>query len=163
MDKFESLWRSLRGPSWIPPERVLTLDPGDTTGWAMLEHGSLAHSGQVAGTTARITELFDLYAPTLVIFEEFVLYPWKSAQQSFSNLPTARLIGAIELLAEQRRIPVLGQGANLAKGVIDDQKLKNLFLYQSGKRHANDAIRHAVYAMCCNKQLPQGQEEEPAL
>lgn len=157
MERLETLWRGLRGQNWCPPARLLVLDPGDTTGWAVLDYGALTSCGQTAGTAKGLTELLDVHQPEVVLFEEYRLYPWKAQSQSFSNLPTARLIGALELLCEQRQLPLIGQTAQQAKGVIDDAKLKELHLYQTSKRHANDAIRHAVYAFCCNKALPQGQ------
>jgi hypothetical protein len=54
-------------------------------------------------------------------------------------------MGAIEYIAFDQELQLHKQMANLAKGFVTDKKLHDWGLYQIGKQHARDAIRHAVY------------------
>jgi|GEM_PF-2074777 len=153
-DKFFSIASVHRqrstGGSWQPPERLLALDPGDTTGWALFLGGSLHDKGQIPGTIADMTRLFDLHLPTQIVFEEYRIYPWKLAEHAGSTVPTLRLIGAIETLCEQRSIPYLVQSAQSAKGFMTDEKLREWNYFPKTLRHAADAVRHGCYAVLFN-------------
>lgn len=87
----------------------------------------------------------DATSPELIVCEEYRVYAWRAKQHSWSNIPTLRLIGGLQMLCTQRDIPIIFQSAQQAKGFSTDEKLKAWDLYQVRKRHANDAIRHAVY------------------
>jgi hypothetical protein len=74
--------------------------------------------------------------------ESYVLYQHKAMEQSWSDMYTSRLIGAIEYMLYKRGIPLIYQGAGTAKSFFTDKKLQSLGFYIPGKTHANDAIRH---------------------
>jgi hypothetical protein len=131
---------------------LLCLDPGETTGWAIFRYGHLTGAGQFAVTNLRIFEsLIDRFQPDQLVVENYRVYPWLVKQHSWAEVPTLRYIGAILLLAEQRRIPVHLQMAQLAKGFCKDSKLKEWGLYKPSRRHANDAIRHGCYWLLFGK------------
>jgi hypothetical protein len=131
--------------------RLLSLDPGNTTGWALFNgEGKLLGCGQMPATSGlKLDRLISLSKATHLVIEEYRIYPWKMAQHSMSDVPTLRLVGAIELIAAQRKLPLRKQGANLAKGFCTNLKLASWGLLQAtqAKRHANDAVRHACYAL----------------
>jgi hypothetical protein len=147
MDPFHTLCLRRHGEQWSPPEALLCLDPGDTLGWALFRQGRLADWGQIPGSFKDLKDLLFIQEPTLILYEEFRLYPWMAKQQSFSDIPTLRLIGALESLCEDLGIPTLKQSAQEGKGHVTDEKLKDWHYYQVHKRHANDAIRHGCHAL----------------
>jgi hypothetical protein len=59
------------------------------------------------------------------------------------------------MICTQKDINLYLQGAQQAKGFSKDDKLRAWGLYQVGKRHANDAIRHATYWLLFGYKSPQ--------
>lgn len=82
----------------------LSLDPGDTTGWASFDDkGNLIASDVVVGAPS-FYELLDTHHPVEVFIEDYKLQPWKAMEQSWSTLDTVRLIGACEYWCFQHRV-----------------------------------------------------------
>lgn len=159
MISFEELLAKRRGVDFIPPKRLLCLDPGETTGWAVFEDGMFSASGQ-ASTAANgwkeIDKLFTDVNPTMLVYENYRVYSHKLERHSNSEVYTLRLVGVIEYLAEVKfGIPYFNQMANQAKGFVTDDKLKAWGMYQRGHRHARDAIRHGCYFLLFDKALQQ--------
>jgi len=132
----------------VSKELVLAIDPGVTTGFALFQFPHLRGHAQFRSTLVpsaarRVRLVIDKYQPQHIVVEEYVIYPWMVRQQSWSSLHTVRLIGAIELIAADLKLPLTKQQALKAKN-IKDKSLKQWNLYKPGKPHANDAIRHAV-------------------
>lgn len=157
MISFSDLLVKRRGTDWKPPERLLCLDPGHTTGWCIFENGELTAAGQ-ALTQAEgwkcIDALFDDTQPTMVIFENYRVYAHKLERHSNSEVYTLRLVGVIEYLCDIKLgIPRYNQMAHQAKGFVTDDKLKAWGLYKSGLKHARDAIRHGIYFLLFDKSL----------
>ena len=95
----------------------LALDPGETTGWATFNaEGKVLAMGQFKQKD-QTKELTDLIHSDLkcVIVEDYRNYSFKSGQnqQRWSRNQTSKNIGAIEMLAELRGVPVVLQGANV--------------------------------------------------
>lgn len=141
---------------WLTVGPVLCLDPGETTGFAVFNEGRLIHTGQEAtgARPALMAELIETLNghqdpdhPFLwhIVYEEYRIRGNKAQQHIGSEVVTIKHIGAIEATADRLGIPVTKQAAGLAKGFANDEKLKDWGLYQTGQRHANDAIRHGVY------------------
>jgi hypothetical protein len=125
----------------------LVLDPGGTTGWAYFENGLPRAAGQVSDEGESIERLIDAKKPEVVVIEEYVLYPWRLKEQTWSDCPEAQLIGVIRFLCRKRGIRVRFQGANQAKQFCTDIRLKSWKFYLPNKKHANDATRHGAYYM----------------
>lgn len=51
----------------------------------------------------------------LIIIEDFLLYPSKAMPQSFSDMPTSRVIGRVEEIARTKDIKIIKQPANIKK------------------------------------------------
>lgn len=152
------------------PRRLLCLDPGETTGWALFVDGKLTEWGQ-ADTFHKDTKCINWAAcmklmeeqdPTTVICENYRVYEHKLDRHSYSEVPTLRIIGGFELLCFQglpkwesddptpgdliwTSIPIFYQMASQAKGFITDEKLKAWGLWKEGMKHSRDAIRHGLY------------------
>ena len=133
------------------PDRLLVLDPGNTTGYALFKEHTLSAYGEVETIKDDILrwdnlfELFDLTKPTYVVCENYRIYQQKLARHSFSPVHTLRLIGGIDLCSWNDRIPIHYQMASQAKAFVTDDKLKEWGFWKEGMRHSRDAIRHGLY------------------
>lgn len=131
-------------------QNILSLDPGETTGWATLQDG---HKIQVSQQpTKSVVQGFKwleeqlLCQPTDHIrCEDYRVYEWKAADHSWSPVHTIRWIGAIEVLAYLERVPLTFCMAQHAKAWWTDEKLKHFGLWPTGLRHGRDALRHLLY------------------
>ena len=135
---------------------LLALDPGETTGWTVLQaidgRIELVEAGQVKTwempfAVSGFSDLLTKYKPTFVVHEVYAVYEWKAEDHSWSSVPTLRVIGCLETLCIQRGLPFSSQTAQIAKNFCTDEKLKAWGLYIEGKRHARDALRHGCYWM----------------
>ena len=98
------------------PSSLLCLDPGETTGWALFRNGVLTGSGQFRVTSPAVFDrIFTKFKPTQLVVENYRIYPWRSKQHEWSEVPTLRYIGMIQYIAASRGIPVSLQMAQLAK------------------------------------------------
>mgnify|MGYP003812934245 CR=1 FL=1 len=157
MIPFMELLKKRRGEAFVPPKRLLCLDPGETTGWAVFEDAKLTASGQATTAASgwhEIDRLFSDIQPTMVVYENYRVYAHKLERHSNSEVYTLRLVGVIEYLCEVKHgILYYNQMASQAKGFVTDDKLKQWGMYQIGHRHARDAIRHGCYFLLFDKAL----------
>lgn len=146
------------------PGRLISLDPGGTTGYAIWDNSKLVEAGQLSTSTVKssvpmldgwISNLFEgtrfNQSEVLAVMEEYRVYGWKTDDHAQSTMHTSRLIGCFETLFVQKGIGYTMQGAGMAKGFCTDVKLKNWDFWQTGERHARDAIRHGAYFLCMGK------------
>ena len=147
---------------------LLALDPGETTGWALLTEGhKLLRSGEIKTKTVEIgipalQELLKKYKPNFVVYEHYRVYQHKAKDHAHSDLHTSQFIGAIKAVCIVWDIPYYAQMASVAKGFCTDEKLKDWRLYKRGEKHARDAIRHGIYFLIFNwkKVLKEREENE---
>lgn len=130
--------------------RILALDPGHTTGWALFEGCDLEASGQLdTSDIAKAVKAFEFLMddnPDVVVLEDYRIYKWRQKQHVGSDMLTTRVIGCIETVAIQHFVnTIIKQPAHVAKGFCTDAKLKDWGYYHTGQRHARDAIRHGCY------------------
>lgn len=159
MKPFHELLAMRRGSEWIPPKRLLCLDPGETTGWSVFEDGQLVRCGQAHTIEGYhiIHNLFCDIVPSMVIYENYRVYAHKLERHSNSEVYTLRLIGAIEYLCDMTyQVPRYNQMAQQAKGFVTDEKLKAWGYYQKGQRHSRDSMRHGCYFLLFDKSLEGG-------
>jgi len=165
---FDELFSKVRGNCQIP-NRMLCLDPGETTGWALFEDHQLVRWGQIPTVVDgkikwhELDLLFIDTMPDYVVCEDYRVYDHKLDRHSYSQVPTLRLIGGIDLMCnlgwytveeaedvdnsyyEQHTCPIHYQMAVTAKSFCTDEKLKQWGFWQEGMRHSRDAIRHGCY------------------
>ena len=164
---FEQLYTMHRGNCQMP-KRILCLDPGNTTGWALFEEHKLVRWGQAPTVKdddiqwPEINFLFTEHKPDFVVCEDYRIYQHKLARHSFSPVLTLRIIGGIDLLCnlgwyvfngideydhsfDEYTCPIHYQMATTAKTFVTDERLKQWGFWQEGMRHSRDAIRHGCY------------------
>jgi hypothetical protein len=152
--------------------RVLALDPGETTGFAVFDSrpdgvGETAKARLVdwmeinqiktwpeRDCVQNLTALFDRIRPTILVYESYRVYDWKSDDHKWSPVHTTQVIGSIWTLAIQRSIPRCEQSAQNAKGFWTDDRLKDYGIYLKAVKHGRDATRHAMHFLCFgNKEI----------
>jgi hypothetical protein len=143
-------------------ERILAFDPGETTGVFFLKRMTIGDQAVLGSTTflsetnqadtstlglghKAVDHLINHYQPDIVVCEDYRVYGWKTNQHSWAALHTPKLIGVIVSLCEAYQKPIVMQMAIQAKGFCTDDKLRFWNMYSSGKRHGNDAARHALF------------------
>lgn len=156
--------------------RLLSLDPGETTGWSVWDshdnatHYELAASGQLvtwdkAATISTMKcilpcvlnfpMLIAQYEPDVVVLESYRVYEWKSESHSWSDVPTLRIIGSMETELHHRSLPYYFQTAQMAKNFVTDERLVEWGFWKRGERHARDSMRHGLYFLLFG---PQGKQ-----
>jgi len=142
------------------PERLLAIDPGETTGLAVFEGTKLVEAfqaptkdvGQASLLIRRNVRKFHI---TDLVVEDYRIYHWKIKSHTWASLHTPRLIGAIEGLCAEYKMTAHKQMAHIAKTFVNDAKLKAWKFWLPGKPHARDAIRHGCYFILFPK-TPKG-------
>lgn len=148
------------------PGRLITFDPGETTGYSIWDNSKLVECGQLNTFQVRasvntmrywLDQKFENIPKDqrYVVIEEYRVYAHKAEGHAQDNMHTSRFIGSLETLLTLRGIKYEMRGAGLAKGFATDEKLKDWGMWQRGERHARDAIRHGVYFLCCGQPLVQ--------
>jgi hypothetical protein len=136
--------------------RVLSLDPGGTTGYAIstFEDDSplvIERSGQIKNSLHGFLDFhWDVLESEdidLIVCESFELREGVYG----ADLSPVQVIGALEALYPT--VPIWYQ-APYQKPLVDDDRLKKLGLYEPGKPHRNDAVRHMVIYLRNNKHTP---------
>ena len=122
--------------------RIAGIDPGGTTGAAVLETpAKVVLLIQHKDLHTVLQRIFDT-EPDEIVVEKFIVYPTAGRYMGWSRTP-AELVGIIKAEAAQRDIPVVEQAPSQKHGAL--QLLKPLGLDQKGKPHATDALAHALY------------------
>ena len=149
--------RKVKGLPKHPPYVLLSLDPGETTGYAIWsvtpDIVNLVEAGQeITWPMDEATKVFQKMigavpkeTPLIIVHEAYNVYAHKLQQHTHSNVPTLRVIGSIETFASMARRPVFTQTAQVAKAFCTDSNLLSWGFYAKGKKHARDAIRHGAY------------------
>jgi hypothetical protein len=133
--------------------KILSLDPGGTTGVAFIsfddEGIELTKVEQVkGGLEGFIAWYLELDTPIdIIVCESFTLRPGVHG----AELSPTYVIGALEALARGKAI--VYQEPKL-KPLCDDARLKKMGFYQTGLRHANDAVRHGIIYLRNKKHMP---------
>jgi hypothetical protein len=152
---------------------MLTVDPGETTGWALWdEDGDPVEAGQTplwqfldavddhyrrpATYTLMKTGVlpkrsFELrtalrdVAPALIVAEDFRIYEWKCKELAFDGVRTARGLGALQQTARAAGIDFVLQPAKI-KHTAQAAGAEELYYEPVHEnRHANDALQHGVF------------------
>lgn len=149
--RFNDLFERLRGNCKVP-ERLLVFDPGKTTGWALFEKGKLTRTGHIENCfddnnidATGLLSLMEDIKPDFILYEDYKVYAHKLERHSFNPVFTLRLIGVIETYCQMNKVASHKQMATTAKNFCTDEKLKSWGFWQTGMRHARDAIRHGCY------------------
>ena len=128
--------------------KIVTLDPGGTTGYCSVTVSSerLEHvkSGQIQGRNHH-DELFRFLTkeqPALIISESF---EYRNRSRAGLVLVSKEYIGVTKLYTAQKEIYYHEQSPSQAKGFVTDAVIKNLGWWKTSNPHAMDAVRHMIY------------------
>lgn len=142
------------------PDKWLTADPGETTGYAVFHGNELYAAGQaelwefvhtfaqpiMSGVYAKDSELLArISGATLIVLEDWFLYADKAQALIGDKQDTVRGLGALQLAARAQEINYALQPASI-KDAACEAGAREFFrraLYPN--RHCNDAIMHGVY------------------
>jgi hypothetical protein len=134
----------------------LTIDPGESTGWAAWEGTDLLTAGTtpmwefadalwtllVTGTS----EILDLTGSVeRIVCENFTLYPDKAKSLHHDEFRTVRLIGAIFFMCRTLEIEFITQPAYIKERAIAGGAKSLFYRPLHENRHQNDAIMHGVF------------------
>ena len=151
-------------PYWKIPKVLLAIDPGETTGYSIFKDGELFRHGVIIwkipslGYEIFVNHLKEDF-PDVVVCEDYRLYANKVNAQLGSQIPTIKIIGAIEMLCSTNKIPMIKQMASTAKQFCTREKLEEWGYWKKINPHARDSIRHATYFLlfCKNNYLGVGE------
>jgi len=152
--------------------RLLSLDPGATTGWCLFVKGAPGeryHTGQVSQdkiwsllVSSRLAQIVGggqhdhNYDPDLTIICE----SFQHRQLPKVDLTPVEVIGVVKEWARQNNVEIVWQTAAQGKAFWDDNRLANLDLLRRPKttwRHANDAMRHMLWYLGFGKGVRLGE------
>jgi hypothetical protein len=135
--------------------RLITFDPGETTGYSIWDDGKLIEASQlnthdVKSTVLCLNEWLKKTMPPICycVIEEYRVYQHKTESHAQNDMHTSRLIGCLETLLTLKGVGYQMRGAGLAKKFADDVKLEAWGFWKVGEKHARDAIRHGIYYYC---------------
>ena len=138
-------------------QRIVALDPGETTGACIFYQGEMIDATQlVTIPISTAIEAFDSYivstgVPDLVVYEDYRIYGWKADTHKWASLHTPKIIGVIETVCHFHDVPTEFRLAQQAKQFVTDARLEEWGLWLKGQQHARDAVRHAVYQLVHGK------------
>lgn len=140
------MWRS----------RVLCLDPGGTTGAALIEYNeenepTVLFTKQINnGLQGFLNWHWDELE--LLDFDTIVCESFTLREGVYGvDLSPVYIIGALEALYPLHDIIYQ---APSTKPLCDDERLKNMGLYEPGRGHAMDALRHGIIYLRNKKHKP---------
>lgn len=126
---------------------MLSLDPGGTTGVAIIEYGTESY---VVVKTLQIRNglqgFLDFHWDELEDweFDEIVCESFDLREGVYgADLSPVYIIGALEALYPKAVNKIIYQKPS-QKALCGDDRLRKLGLYESGRPHANDACRHGI-------------------
>ena len=137
-----------------PPQVLLAIDPGETTGYAVFTEGKYVADGEITIKLDNLKQIWNLINkinPDAVVCEDYIIYGSKAKMHAWNRLVTPQIIGVIRYTCQELNIPLYMQMASTAKGFCNDKKLKEWELWVKGHEHSRDAIRHATYWLLFGK------------
>jgi len=151
--------------------RIVSLDPGGTTGYVIYctgvpggiyTYGHLGPEDHHYKLRTLLEECAAYQESMYIVYERF-----DPRNNDFAKLISVEYIGVIKAFNQASGVPIVAQGSsikphkakatNQATGWATDEKLQQLGLLLTPKstwKHANDAMRHLVYFVCHNPIVP---------
>lgn len=127
---------------------VVALDPGGTTGVAVLDSPvPEIHRDQVDTSSPRgladIWDILNIAGPEEIVMERFQFR--YGGGRSKVVLTPVEVVGVVKLYCAMKNIALYLQTPAQAKKLITDDKIRKLDLWIPGHPHAMDATRHLLY------------------
>ena len=131
---------------------LLSIDPGETTGWVQFTDGKLVDTGMLETKKLGLglLDIFNIKNPNVidfdyVVIEDYKIYPHMLKQHSLSAVFPVKVIGVLQYIFELKKIPVVLQMASTGKSFCTDKRLKEWGYWIKGQKHSRDAIRHGAH------------------
>lgn len=126
--------------------RILSVDPGDVhVGMALWDEDELVRAWETDPVNS-ISDFRSCEPLNILVIESYQLYPWASAHQTFSKMPTSQLIGRMKQVAEDDGIRVIEQTAASLKVIRKTPYYRALKTeYGRFPRHADSAVGHGLF------------------
>jgi hypothetical protein len=128
---------------------ILAVDPGNMTGWACIQTTDHWYPQHVIAGQNESDEFLDWIADGwnldqdhLMLVETFTVTA-QTARLSQQPVPM-EVIGVLKFLARRSSAQLQMQTPAAAKRFCSDAQLRKIGLWQPGKDHARDAIRHLI-------------------
>ena len=127
---------------------ILSIDPGKVTGVALYDsYNNVFETWEIAGRyeLRRWMDYPNAWGSSYgeIVAEDFII-----SQRTIKTTPQKdplRIIGWLDMVCEENRVPFTLQTAAQAKSFSTDAKLRHLGWFTSeGEGHANDAARHLL-------------------
>jgi len=129
--------------------RIMSFDPGESTGWIFVDGGRL-RGGTVVKDFQEIENLINFYNPEVVVYESFRLYPGKANSMVWNDFYPVQVIGVILFICQQKKIPTVEQAASVKKfsGGLDQRWID---CKDPKTEHTKDAYLHLKYYLLRSK------------
>jgi hypothetical protein len=137
--------------------RVLSVDPGETTGFVIVDvNTEPLFTGVYGGEWKGLDDLYYLVTHRnmvvgvdVVVIEKYVVYPNRLKTHIGDSLLTAQMIGAVKYVCQAHDInEVIEQPASMAKQRWPNRRIRKYFNLPRGwSRHIIDALRHFLTAL----------------
>ena len=123
---------------------ILTIDPGETTGYVVAETDGLDYDIKISGqfpNWRQIEVLLTYWLPDTIVYEAFHLSPQIAKFKTRSIMPTVEVIGVLKYLAWKHIV-----GELLVSQPPGFKELVSLPRHVAGVTgpHARDALRHLI-------------------
>lgn len=125
---------------------ILVFDPGESTGWVYRTDSGLIVGGTCKMNHLEVARKFEEYAPDIVVFERFNLYPGMAKSLSWNTFYPCEVIGVIRYICIRESIPYIEQAPGIKKYAgglqADWHDLRNRC---EVTEHTKDAYLHLRY------------------
>jgi len=121
--------------------RVLSFDPGETTGWVYQDPQKMIDYGQAAGLANLIT-VCEEYKGEIdhIVIEDYIILGKKAMSHSGSRVPAIQVIGYLKAFALQQGIPVTLYPARMKP--LQQKRTQKFPKGAHSKNHWVDAYNH---------------------
>ena len=126
--------------------RYISIDPGETVGYTTWQGRERLDQGEL-GIIDFLTMLEGMVGRgelDLIIYEGYALRRSSAKAMIGNEFETPQVIGVIKWFAHKAGIPTVKQSP-AQKEFFNNDRLKQLGLYDRGQRHSRDSVRHALY------------------
>lgn len=142
------------------PQKWLTVDIGESTGYAVWSEDELVaggtaalwdfvHAAGQALTRERLCQDRELSSRVasweLIVVEDWQLYPWKAEEMAWDKQLTVRGLGALQFIASALGRRCILQPAAIKKAAKSAGAEELFARPLHDNRHQNDAIMHGVH------------------
>lgn len=126
----------------------IAVDPGKTCGWSLWKGKKVLKTGQSNSLTLfRLIEETDV---KFVVYERFILRASAAKAMIGNEFGTVQTIGVLKYICKQKGIPCIGQ-TPAQRTFFTNDRLKEMGVYEKGKPHAMDSVRHGLYYLAFTK------------